>query len=92
MRAALATGYADTMSTDAQDSTDDRFKIVRRHVGLQVIETYPGFGSAWAEDQDGHRCMLNHKSEGVDVTELRVGQQLFGDLSRFNYVIAATPQ
>jgi hypothetical protein len=68
---------------------DERRVPARRKVVLQVVEVYPGFGSAWAIDDDGERFVINYKSDGVDVTNLELGQKLVGDVSRFGYVITA---
>ena len=53
---------------------------------LLVCEVYRSFGSAYAEDKQGRRFLLNQASGGIDFDRLEVGQRLHAHVSPRNYV------
>jgi hypothetical protein len=73
----------------ADEPRDERFVIVRRNVGLRVTEIFEGFGNAYAEDDAGEHFVINYKSQGVDVTRLKLDQHLSGNVSSTGFVVSA---
>jgi len=71
---------------------DERSIVSLRDVALEVVEVHPHSGTAAAVDGRGRRYALSDRSAGIDIRQLRVGQHLIGDASRFSFILAARLQ